>query len=99
MTRSAFAHAASLPLAVPLALAALLGGCVTLSPSQIAAMSSVDLCEYQDVQGRNLTDDARRALQGELKRRNDDCRQHAAEVAQRREDVLDQLTYGRPDDP
>jgi hypothetical protein len=99
MTRSASARAASLPLAVSLAVAALLGGCVTLSPSELAAMSSVDLCEYQDVQGRNLNDDARRALLAEVKRRNDDCRNHAAEVAQRREEVLYHLVYGSPDDP
>jgi hypothetical protein len=99
MTRSASARAASLPLAVSLAVAALLGGCVALSPSELAAKSSVDLCEYQDVQGRNLNDDARRALLAEVKRRNDDCRNHAAEVAQRREEVLYHLVYGSPDDP
>ena len=81
------------------ALAALLGGCVTLSASELSAMSTVDLCEYQYVQGRNLTDDARRALQGELQRRKGDCLNHAAEVAQRRADVLYELTYGSPDDP
>lgn len=81
------------------ALAALLGGCVTYSQSRVAAMSTVDICEAQDVQGPNLAAESRRAMQDELQRRKIDCRSVAAEVAQRREDVMHELVYGSPDDP
>lgn len=81
------------------AAAALLGGCVTYSPSRVAAMSTGDICEAQDVQGPNLTPASRRAMHDELQRRKTDCRSVAAEVAQRREDAMHELVYGSPDDP
>lgn len=79
--------------------ASVLGGCVTYSQSRLAAMSTTDICEAQDVQGANLTPETRRAMQDELQRRKTDCRSVAAEVAQRREDTLHELVYGSPDDP
>ena len=87
-----------LRIAAPLT-ALLVGGCVTYDPARLAAMSTVDICEAQDVQGRNITPDTRRAMDEELRRRKDDCRNHVAEVAQRRADVLHDLMYGSPDDP
>lgn len=78
--------------------AVLLGGCVTYSPGELAAMSAVDICQTQDVQGANLTPETRRAMHEELQRRKTDCGAHAAEVAQRREDALHELVYGSPDD-
>lgn len=81
------------------AAATLLGGCVTYSQSRLAAMSTTDICEAQDVQGPNLTPESRRAMQDELQRRKTDCRSVAAEVALRREDALHELVYGSPDDP
>ena len=76
-----------------------LGGCVTYSPSQLSAMSTVDLCELQNMQGPNLSPETRQAMQGELQRRNDNCRNHAVEVAQRYEDFMARETYGKHDDP
>lgn len=84
--------------AVPL-VAVLLGGCVTYSPGQLSAMSALDICEAQDVQGSNLTAETRQAMQSELARRKDSCANHAAAVAQRRADVMYELVYGSPDDP
>lgn len=78
---------------------ALLGGCVTYSPGELSAMSAVDICQIKDVQGANLTPETRRAMHDELQRRKTDCRAHAAEVAERREDALHELVYGSPDDP
>lgn len=84
---------------VSLAICAVLAGCVTYSQSQLAAMSSVDLCELQAVQNINLTDDTQRALQGELQRRNDNCRNHAAAVEERRQAFMYRQTYGKIDAP
>ena len=82
-----------------LSLSAALGGCVSYSPAQISAMPTVDLCELADVQGRNMNADTRRALESELQRRNDNCGNHAAAVAERREAFLDREVYGKHDDP
>jgi hypothetical protein len=75
--------------------AALLGGCLTYSPQKVSAMSTVDLCELREVQGPNLTEESRRLLQDEVRRRNDDCRNHVAEVAQRRADFMYREVYGK----
>jgi len=84
---------------IALAVAALLGGCVTYSQSQLSAMSAVDICELQNMQGRNLTPETTQAIQAELQRRNENCRNHAVEVAKRYEDFMWRETYGRHDDP
>jgi hypothetical protein len=75
--------------------AALLGGCMTYSPQNISAMSAVDLCELREVQAYNLSQQSRSSIDDEVRRRNDDCRNHAAEVAKRRADFLYQETYGK----
>ena len=85
--------------AVSVALAALLGGCVTYSPAQLSAMSAVDICELEYRQGPNLTPETKQAIQGELSRRKDNCRNHAIEVAQRFEEFMYRETYGRHDEP
>jgi len=100
MASHARARKSGLPSSVALSVvAAVLGGCVTYSPSQLSAMSALDICEAQDVQGSNLTPETRQAMQSELARRKDNCANHAAEVAQRRADVMYELVYGSPDDP
>jgi len=79
--------------------AALLAGCVSYSPSQLSAMSNVDLCELREAQGMNLSNDTKRAVEGELQRRNDRCSNHAAVLAQRREAFLYREMYGKHDNP
>lgn len=65
------------------ALAALLGGCVTYTQGELSKMSVVDICELEHWQRPNLTPEGRQAIQGELARRNDNCRNHSAEVTRR----------------
>lgn len=76
------------------ALAILLGGCVTYTQGELAALSAVDICELESMQRPNLSPDSRKAIQSELQRRNENCRSHTAEVAQRAEDFLWRETYG-----
>jgi hypothetical protein len=97
MTKTVFPRAA-LTLVFTLA-AALLAGCVSYSPGQLSAMSNVDLCELRETQGMNLSDETKRAVQGELQRRNDSCSNHAAVLAQRREAFLYREMYGKHDNP
>ena len=100
MTQAPVPHARGpLVLFWPLAAATLLAGCVSYSPSQISAMSGVDLCELRETQGLNLADETKRALQGELQRRNDNCGNHATVLAERRQAFLYRETYGKHDDP
>jgi hypothetical protein len=77
------------------AAALLLAGCVTYSPSQLSAMSAVDICEATDVQAHNLSAETRAAMQSELQRRNESCSKYSSVVAQRRQDFLDRETYGK----
>jgi len=85
--------------AVALAAAALLGGCATYTPSQLSAMSAADICELEYRQGRNLSADGKRAIESELQRRNDNCRNHAAEVNERFAAFMYRETYGKGDSP
>ena len=85
--------------AVSLAAAALLGGCVSYSPAQLSAMSTVDMCEMEYMQGRNLSAETKQAIRSELQRRNDTCGNHATEVAQRYAEFMYRETYGKMDSP
>jgi hypothetical protein len=100
MKKNAF-RCVRLPLAgaASVALVALVGGCVNYSPAQLSAMSTVDICETEYMQGRNLSPEARQAIQSELQRRNDNCGKHATEVAQRYEAFMYRETYGKQDNP
>lgn len=51
------------------------------------------------MQGRNLSAAARQSIQAELQRRNDNCRNHSVEVAQRFEAFMWRETYGKNDNP
>jgi hypothetical protein len=82
-----------------LAVAAFVSGCVNYSPSQLSAMSTVDMCEMEYMQRPNLTPQTKQAIQSELQRRNDNCRNHATEVAQRYEEFMYRETYGKGDSP
>jgi hypothetical protein len=73
-----------------------LAGCAGYTPAGLSTMSAADLCELEYIQGRNLSPAARQTIQSELQRRNDNCRNHAVEVAQRFQALID--TY-RIDDP
>ena len=84
---------------VLLSLSAAIGGCVSYSSTQLSAMPTVDLCELADVQRTNMTADTKRALESELQRRKDNCGNHAAAVAERRQAFLDREMYGKHDDP
>jgi hypothetical protein len=83
--------------AVALAAAALLGGCASYTPSQLSTMSAEDICELEYRQGRNLSPEGKRAIQSELQRRNDNCGNHAAEVAARFDLFMYREMYGKPD--
>ena len=82
-----------------LATAIFIAGCVTYTPSELASLSAADLCEVQSRQGRNLSRETRQGIDSELQRRNDNCRNHAAEVARRFDDFAYRETYGKNDDP
>ena len=79
--------------------AALVAGCVSYNPSQLAAMSAVDLCELQQMQGRNLSPDTRATIQSELQRRSESCAKYSADLAQRHADYMGREMYGKHDDP
>ena len=100
MTKTAIAPSRrSLAVPIGIAAAALLAGCVSYGPSRLASMSTIDLCELREMQGRNLSQETRSALQGELQRRNESCASHAAVLAQRRQDFMQREMYGKHDDP
>jgi hypothetical protein len=61
-------------------------------------MSAADICELEYMQRPNLSPEGRQAIQNELKRRNDSCANHAAEVARRYEAWMYTQTY-KNDDP
>ena len=82
-----------------LLLATVAAGCVSYSPAQLSAMSAVDLCETEYMQRPNLSAETKRAIQSELQRRNDNCRNHATAVAQRYEEFMYRKTYGKADSP
>ena len=80
---------------VVLAAAALLGACASYAPRDLAAMPTADICYLEYMQRPNLSAEGRQAIQSELQRRNDNCRNHAAEVAQRFEAFMWHETYGK----
>jgi hypothetical protein len=84
---------------VSVAFAALLGGCVTYTSGQLSAMSAVDICELEYMQRPNLSPETKQAIQSELSRRNDNCRNHAIEVAQRFDEFMYREMYGKHDEP
>jgi hypothetical protein len=100
MRKNAF-RCSRLPLAgaASVVLAALVGGCVNYTPAQLSGMSTVDICETEHMQGRNLSPAARQAIQSELQRRNDNCGNHAVEVAQRYDSFMQREMYGKHDNP
>ena len=81
------------------ALAVLVAGCVNYTPSQLSAMSTVDICEMEYMQRPNLSPEARQAIQSELQRRKDNCGNHAVEVAHRYGDFMYREMYGKHDNP
>ncbi len=85
-------------LAIAGSLAVLLGGCVSYTQGELSSMSVVDICELEYVQRPNLTPQGRQAIQSELQRRNDNCGNHAAQVAKRYEAFMYSQTY-KNDDP
>jgi hypothetical protein len=89
----------TLSVVAALSFAALAVGCGTYNPSGLSSMAAVDMCELEYMQGRNLSAAAKQTIQSELAKRNDNCRNHAAEVAQRYADYMYHLTYGAPDEP
>ena len=91
-TRGAFAAGFGM------ALAALLGGCVTYTQKELSPMSVEDICYLEYMQRPNLSPEGRQAIQSELKRRNDNCGNHAAEVAKRYRDYMYSQMY-KNDDP
>jgi hypothetical protein len=76
-----------------------LSGCGAYNPAGLSAMSAVDLCELEYRQGRNLSPAAKQTIQSELQRRNDNCRNHSAAVAERFAEFMYRETYGKIDNP
>jgi hypothetical protein len=91
--RRALAGAASTALAVFVA------GCVNYTPAQLSAMSTDDICETEYMQRPNLSPEAKQAIQSELQRRNDNCANHAVEVAHRYDEFMYREMYGKHDNP
>ena len=84
--------------AMILAVAGALGACAGVQvPRDLTAMSADDICYFEYIQGRNLSPEAKQAIQGEMQRRNDNCRNHSTQVAQRFQDFMYVETYGRQD--
>ena len=81
--------------AMALTAVALMAGCGGFTPRGLSQMSTVDICEIEHMQGRNLSAEGRQAIQGELQRRKDNCANHAREVGQRYADFMHVETYGR----
>lgn len=79
--------------ATTLAAAALLGGCASYTPRDLSAIAIGDLCYLEYMQRPNLSAEGKQAIQSELRRRNDSCRNHTAEVAQRFDDFMWRETY------
>jgi hypothetical protein len=82
------ARVSGLSTGVALALSALLAGCVTYTQQELSSMSAADICELEYMQRPNLSPEGRQAIQNELKRRNDNCANHAAEVKKRYDDFM-----------
>lgn len=78
-----------------LSAAALLGGCVSYAPERYSGMSAYQLCELSGSQRMNITEASRRALDAELKRRNEDCRTLSAQIARDRADDTYDRMYNR----
>ena len=70
----------------------LCGACTIQGPQQVSALSTYDICETQVNQSWNLSDEARRALQGELDRRKENCGPHRSAIrAARDEELYDRM--------
>jgi hypothetical protein len=69
------------------------GGCLTYSTQELSAMSGVRLCEMQLYSRVNLKDDAKRLLQDELRKRNEDCRKYVAQLEQERAEERETAMY------
>jgi hypothetical protein len=75
-------------IAAPLAL----NGCVSFETHELAAMSTLDLCETHVVQRVNLSTVARQRVESELERRKVDCRSQLAAIKARQdEDLYDRM--------
>lgn len=88
-----------LSVAVALAAATVLAGCAIYTPTGLGGMSAADICELLDRQGWNISPQGRQAIQSELSRRNDNCANHAAEVAERYAHFMYREVYGKGDSP
>ena len=98
MNTDAFRGCRTLTFATAVGLASL-WGCAVYNPAGLSSMSAVDLCELEYMQGRNLSPAAKQSIQSELQRRNDNCRNHSAAVAERFAAFMYRETYGKNDNP
>ena len=82
---------------IPIALTSIVlasSGCTTYTPTQLASMSTYDICEAQVDQSWNIADASRHAMQSELARRKATCAQHMEAIHAKRAYELDEQTYG-----
>jgi hypothetical protein len=70
-----------------------LGGCVSYSSTEVASMSTYEMCALQVNQWPTLTDSSRQLLQSELGRRKDDCAPHMRRIQAERDELMYELTY------
>jgi len=57
-----------------------LAGCASYTPQHLANMSTVELCEVELLQRSTLSEDGKRHLGAEIKRRSLDCNTHISAV-------------------
>ena len=95
MTANSWWARASALMAV-VAIGAFAGGCVNYTQGELAAMSGADICEVEHMQRPNLTPEAKQAIQAELARRNDNCRNHAEEVQARNAKLIETYRIDNP---
>lgn len=95
MMTTALPRLPRLRLACAAVTAALMTGCLSYGPAQYSAMTPYRLCELRQYQTQNLTANARTALDAELKRRNEDCRALAPQIARDHADDEYDRMYNR----
>ena len=99
MAKPSLCHVAPAALTSAAFTAALLAGCVSYAPAELARLSTIELCELRETQSFNLSATSKAAMQNELQRRNENCAAYRALLAERREAALYREMYGKHDDP
>ena len=73
--------------------AATLGGCMTYGASDVARMSTYEICALQVNQSPNVVESSRQLMQAELAKRKETCAPHMRRIQAERNELLYELTY------